>query len=104
MSFENEFHGPNLGYILELYERYRKDPSAVDESTRRLFETWSPTEGTTTRLTSENLSSLTGAANLAQAIRIYGYLSAKLDPLDEAPPEENPILTPEFHQITEEDL
>ncbi len=39
MPLENEFHGPNLGYILELYEQYRKDPNAVDEATRRLFET-----------------------------------------------------------------
>jgi 2-oxoglutarate dehydrogenase E1 component len=105
MPLENEFHGPNLGYILELYEQYRNDPNAVDESTRRLFETWSPAEGASSRLTGESLSSLTGAANLAQAIRIYGYLSAKLDPLDEARDfTDNPLLTPEFHQVSEEDL
>ena len=38
MSLEKEFHGPNLGYVLELYERYRDDPNAVDEATRKLFE------------------------------------------------------------------
>src|SRR5687768_6207932 len=104
MPLENEFHGPNLGYILELYEQYRNDPNAVDESTRQLFETWSPAEGASSRLTEESLSSLTGAANLVQAIRIYGYLSAKLDPLDEARDfTDNPLLTPEFHQVSEED-
>jgi len=105
MPLENEFYGPNLGYILELYERYRKDPNTVDEATRQLFAAWSPPEGTTTQLTGENLSSLTGAANLAQAIRIYGYLSAKLDPLDEArDATDNPLVTLEFHQIKEEEL
>ncbi len=39
---ENQFYGPNLGYVLELYERYREDPESVDEPTREFFETWSP--------------------------------------------------------------
>ena len=73
MSLEKEFHGPNLGYILELYERYQDDPNAVDEATRKLFEQWSPTgtnsasPASRTAATS-NLLALTGAANLAQAI------------------------------------
>jgi 2-oxoglutarate dehydrogenase E1 component len=105
MPLETEFYGPNLGYILELYEQYRKDPTTVDEATRQWFETWSPPETTTAQLRVEHLSSLTGAANLAQAIRIYGYLSAKLDPLEEARDfADNPLVTPEFHQIREEEL
>lgn len=101
----DEFHGPNLGYILELYEQYRRDPAAVDEATRRLFAQWSPADGPTSQVTGQNLSALTGAANLAQSIRVYGYLSANLDPLEEGPaPESNPLLTPKFHQITEADL
>ena len=101
----NEFHGPNLGYVLELYEQYRRDPGAVDEATRKLFAQWSPADAPTSRVTGQNLPALTGAANLAQAIRVYGYLSANLDPLQKGPgPESNPLLTPEFHQITEEDL
>ena len=101
----NEFHGPNLGYVLELYEQYRRDPGAVDEATRKLFAQWSPADAPTSRVTGQNLPALTGAANLAQAIRVYGYLSANLDPLQEGlGPESNPLLTPEFHQITEEDL
>ncbi|HZJ23862.1 MAG TPA: thiamine pyrophosphate-dependent enzyme, partial [Anaerolineales bacterium] len=108
MSLENEFHGPNLGYILELYERYRDDPNAVDEATRQLFEQWSPAGTETALPTSQkeathNLISLTGAANLAQAIRLYGYLSANLDPLDNAPVE-NPLLTLDFYNLQKEDL
>jgi 2-oxoglutarate dehydrogenase E1 component len=110
MPLENEFHGPNLAYILELYQQYRKDPASVDMATRKLFEQWSPDEVATTLPTSlgqtaQILPSLTGAANLAQAIRVYGYLSTNLDPLDSAPmPESNPLLTPEFHHVPEEDL
>jgi len=105
MALEKEFHGPNLGYILELYEQYRKDPHTVDEATRALFEQWSPSDVKAPVTTTGDLLSLTGAANLAQAIRVYGYLSADLNPLAGAPAQaENPLVTPEFHHVREEDL
>jgi 2-oxoglutarate dehydrogenase E1 component len=103
MSLENEFHGPNLGYILELYERYQDDPDAVDETTRKLFEQWSPTRTESALPSPHNLISLTGAANLAQAIRLYGYLSANLDSLDNTPVE-NRLVTLEFYNLKKEDL
>jgi 2-oxoglutarate dehydrogenase E1 component len=103
MPLENEFYGPNLGYILELYDQYQSDPDSVDLATRRFFEKWSPPEITAPLLTTQNLLPLTGAANLAQAIRAYGYLSAILNPLESAP-EDNPLLTLEFHHLKEDDL
>src|SRR5437868_14915388 len=36
------FHGPNAGYVLDLYDRYRHDPQSVDPQTRALFEVWPP--------------------------------------------------------------
>jgi ABC-type polysaccharide/polyol phosphate transport system ATPase subunit len=39
---ESQFYGPNLGYVLELYEKYGEDPESVDEGSREFFETWSP--------------------------------------------------------------
>ena len=33
-----EFTGLNRGYVLELYEKYRNDPSSVDADTRAYFE------------------------------------------------------------------
>ncbi|HEX9332292.1 MAG TPA: 2-oxoglutarate dehydrogenase E1 component, partial [Anaerolineales bacterium] len=110
MALENEFHGTNLAYILELYEQYRNNPDSVDVTTRKLFEQWSPTEGTASLPTAlgqapQNLLLLTGAANLAQAIRVYGYLSVDLNPLESAPAStSNPLLTPEFHHVREQDL
>jgi 2-oxoglutarate dehydrogenase E1 component len=41
------FHGPNAGYVLELYERYRADPHSIDAATRAAFERWSPEAATT---------------------------------------------------------
>jgi 2-oxoglutarate dehydrogenase E1 component len=38
MSEPNLFHGPNVGYVRELYARYSEDPESVDAATRALFE------------------------------------------------------------------
>ena len=38
----DQFTGANAGYVYELFERYQRDPSSVDESTRRAFATWTP--------------------------------------------------------------
>ena len=109
MALEKEFHGPNLGYVQELYQRYLNDPNSVDEATRRLFKRWSPAGPEMTFPASASLPStsslpaLTGAMNLAQSIRSYGYLSARLDPLDGAPALDT-ILTLEFHSLQKEDL
>src|SRR5579872_3390634 len=32
------FYGPNAGYALDLYDRYRQDPNAVDPAARAFFE------------------------------------------------------------------
>ncbi len=37
-SFRDRFTGPNLGYVAELYERYRQEPGSVDAATRAFFE------------------------------------------------------------------
>jgi hypothetical protein len=56
----NQFFGPNLGYVLELYERYSENPNSVDKSTREFFEDWSPprleTNGHTSAVTGELFS------------------------------------------------
>ncbi len=117
MTFEDAFHGPNAGYVLELYEQYRAQPDSVDEATRRFFEKWSLSEATTqhpmtngdTRemaaVAAEEFDGQTvmGAVSYAQAIRQYGHLDARIDPLDRERPGD-PELDPAFHGITENDL
>jgi len=40
MDIWQEFHGPNAGYILELYDRFVRDPGSVDPATRAAFAAW----------------------------------------------------------------
>ncbi len=104
MTIERDFQGPNLGYILELYERFRDDPDSVDDDARRLFKSWKPSIPTgQTHLPTPDLIALSKAADLAQAIRSRGYLAASLDPLG-SEPVSDPTLTLEFHHLTTNDL
>ena len=104
MDPERQFPGPNYGYILELYDRFQKDPQAVDEAARRLFRQWTPPDLPGPAIDSGvDLRKLTGVVNLAQAIRSHGYLAARLDPLGHQPAAD-PILTLDFHGLDREDL
>jgi 2-oxoglutarate dehydrogenase E1 component len=98
MTLEKEFHGPNLAYVLDLYDQYRNDPDTVDQATRKYFEELKPTGPFTA-----NLQALIGTINLAHAIRSYGYLAATLDPLG-SPAISDPSLTFKFHRLQENDL
>jgi 2-oxoglutarate dehydrogenase E1 component len=105
MSGWQEFSGLNRGYVLELYERYRRDPSSVDPATRTLFDSWAPPaeDATTVGQVECPLQKVVGAVYLAQSIRRYGHLAAQLDPLGTRPVGD-PSLLPETHGVTDEDL
>ena len=101
-----ELAGVNAGYVLELYERYRRDPASVDEATRTAFAEWTPpAEAATSGVTSGAmpLQAVVGAANLAESIRRYGHLAAHLDPLGSTPIGD-PSLAPQAHGVTEAEL
>ena len=102
-----EFAGLNRGYVLELYEKYRRDPSSVDAATREVFQQWTPPSADIDEaapISGESLHTAVGAVNLAQSIRRYGHLAAKLDPLGLRKPLGDPSLSPENYGITVEDL
>jgi 2-oxoglutarate dehydrogenase E1 component len=106
MNFWQDFHGPNAGYVLELYERYRQDPNSVDPATRAYFEqAAAPPEAAVDGRAPAAVpfEKITGAVNLAQAIREYGHLAAQLDPLGSEPPGD-PSLELAVHDLTEGDL
>ena len=42
MDILREFHGPNAGYVIALYEQYLEDPESVDAATRALFSRHAP--------------------------------------------------------------
>jgi 2-oxoglutarate dehydrogenase E1 component len=95
----------NDAYIAEAYERYRRDPSSVDESWRQFFRAAASLAGGAEGggVDEDLLRKTAGAAALVDALRQYGHLAVQLDPLG-TPPPGAPELTPEFHGITEEDL
>ncbi len=112
------FYGPNAGYVLELYERYQRDPASVDPQTRAFFEQWSPdgalaaeAPATPTALPGAapagqpafNIQRVIGATGLAHGIRARGHLGAHLDPLGAEPPGD-PALALETYALREEDL
>lgn len=111
-----DFHGPNVAYVLELYERYRTAPESVDAQTRAFFANWTPptTETSSSDVYSNGTISVAAppiafqkavaAVNYAQAIRLYGHLAAKIDPLDLNNPPSDPELNPTHHGITEDEL
>ena len=110
---ETLFHGPNAGYVLDLYDRYRADPASVDDDTRALFEQWTPdappVNGSAPVTVSQtagekfDINTIVGAVNLAQALREYGHLAAAIDPLGRPAPGD-PSLDFAFHGLREADL
>ena len=106
MAGWEDISGINRGYVLELYERFRKDPSSVDPETRAMFERWTPPPDIQAETPAESeipVRAAVSAVNLAQSIRRYGHLAAQLDPLGTKPPGD-PTLLAERHGITEEHL
>jgi 2-oxoglutarate dehydrogenase E1 component len=109
MSDWHDFHGPNAGYVLELYERYQDDPASVDGATRAFFGQWAPPldgripAGAAALAGQVSLTEVVAAANLAHAIRSLGYLAARLDPLGTSP-NGDPRLEPETHGLTADTL
>ena len=105
---ESQFYGPNLGYVLELYEKYREDPDSVDEKTRNFFEDWSPPRlgsngHAPSGASNVDVDKVVGAAKFIRSIRDFGHMAAHLDPLG-SEPNGDPTLDPGFHGISEEDL
>jgi 2-oxoglutarate dehydrogenase E1 component len=103
-----EFTGLNRGYVLELYEKYRQDPASVDETTRAIFEQWTPPAaaedfgaGVPSAAT---MQTAVGAFSLMQSIRRYGHLAAQLDPLGLRRPIGDPSLLPATHGLSDDDL
>jgi 2-oxoglutarate dehydrogenase E1 component len=130
MPSDTRFHGPNAGYVLELYERYRTDPASVDPETRAFFAQWSPEEALPTATPAPaipvtidlsttpdidmskahigptspiDVTHTVAAARLIRYIRELGHLAARIDPLGSDPPGD-PGLDAAIHDVNDADL
>ncbi len=126
MSEIDQFYGPNAGYVLELYDRYRESPDAVDAATRALFQNWNapaaphrngasapvpPPAVSTAAPTAESNAAPTPAhdrkvvlaARIARMVRKLGHRDAAIDPLGGATPGD-PELGLAYYGLTEADL
>ena len=107
MSGWNEFAGLNRGYVLELYDRYRRDPKSVDPATRAIFEQWTPTDEAPAVPAAAGAALrpelYVGLVKLSGSIRRYGHLASTIDPLG-APRQGDPALELSTYGLTEHDL
>jgi 2-oxoglutarate dehydrogenase E1 component len=114
----NLFGTYNTAYAQALYEEYLRNPAAVSEPWRRLFESGAaaeaglllapgpaaPTVAPPTEVPpAELLRAAMAAAALIDAYRLRGHRAAWLDPLGD-PPGTDPFLDPATYGITPEDL
>ncbi|WP_368504243.1 2-oxoglutarate dehydrogenase E1 component [Alkalihalophilus sp. As8PL] len=111
------FHGPNLGVAIELYEEFTKDPQAVEEDLRELFEQWGPPPSSTqselvhaTNAPSapqaagaDMMRKFVGAVKLADMIRTKGHLAADVHPIHKDKKNEERIQLSRY-DLTEADL
>ncbi len=104
----------NDAYAAEQFERYRQDPTSVEESWRQFFRFAEQAMGGFSPLAAASPAAgplqnesyarkVAGASRYVNAIRRYGHLAVQLDPLG-SPPPGAPELTLEFFGITEADL
>jgi 2-oxoglutarate dehydrogenase E1 component len=105
----DQFTGVNAGYVYDLYDRYRRDPASVDEATRALFANWSPEieaqpAPSTPSVQSADTAAAIATFNLAESIRRFGHLAARLDPLGITDPIGDPSLLPQSHGLTTDTL
>ena len=109
-----EFHGPNLGYLAEMFEKYLANPEEVDPELAAFFRKWGPPQlsdrfegtGELTPVSHVNINHMVekqlSAIKLAEHIRTFGHLEANLNPIF---PRENEVnIKFEDFGLTAEDL
>ncbi|MEI5908864.1 2-oxoglutarate dehydrogenase E1 component [Bacillus spongiae] len=108
-----QFSGPNLGYVMDVYEQFQHDPESVDAELQELFKQYgSPMQSNgissleTEReaaISPSSFSKVVAAVQLADNIRTYGHLAADINPLKTRKLDTRRIELDTFN-LTEEDL
>jgi 2-oxoglutarate dehydrogenase E1 component len=110
-AFFKDFIGPNLGYMVNQFERYKQDPSSVEQEMRVYFdqlnETDLPTLENIVPIAPESdsiqMEKILQIGKLAENIRTYGHLAAKIYPLENRNRESHHIDFRNYN-LSEEDL
>lgn len=108
-----EFYGPNLGYMMDLYDQYKEDPESVSSEMREWFDRYGSPEQVVANgqaqtsdvaiPVGQSVNKIAAAVKLAENIRIHGHLSADINPLQK-PTGETSFLKISEYGLTEEDL
>ncbi|MFL6558120.1 MAG: 2-oxoglutarate dehydrogenase E1 component, partial [Bacillus sp. (in: firmicutes)] len=111
-----KFNGPNLGYVIEQYERYINGEDSIDPKLRELFLKWgsplsfesSYTEETLNKESvnpnnSTDIHKVLKVVKLVEDIRSNGHLAANMNPI-EVNIENKEIFNPENYGVSEQDL
>lgn len=118
------YHGPNLGYIQEQYEKFASNPEEVEPGYRDMFERWGPPPSATDfgetpavgaaaaapggsdfpAMNPVYLKKVVDAGKLVRNIRTYGHLAAENDRLGLNKTPDTRLLEPDTFRISKEDL
>ncbi|MGM0878569.1 MAG: 2-oxoglutarate dehydrogenase E1 component [Bacillota bacterium] len=107
------FHGPNIGYVIEQYERYVNGGDSVDTELKELFLRWGSPHSCEINHTKEyssifpnnkpNIKKVLKVVKLLEDIRSFGHLSARINPLEEDV-KDHSMLNPEKYGLSKDDL
>ena len=105
------FSGPNLGYVMEMYELFKTSPESVDAELADMFSRFgAPIIGGRQNKTEAvgavapgDFGKVLSAYQLQTAIRTYGHLAADIYPLNDRP-KDSTRLELSNYGLTENDL
>ena len=104
------FSGPNLGYIMEMYELFKTSPESIDAELAEMFSRFgAPTMSNTEQdkavgaVAPGDFGKVLSAYQLQTAIRTYGHLAADIYPLSDRP-KDSTRLELSTYGLTESDL
>ena len=103
--------GPNLGYVMEMYDIYQESPESIDPEFAELFKQYGPPAETgeeqqtaaSAEVKSDQFGKVLGAIQMAEAIRAHGHLASDIYPLKDQP-RDMKRLEPSTYGVTEQDL
>jgi len=105
-----DFMGPNLGYVMEMYELFKSSPELVDAELADMFRKYGAPVvevGEQTKnvanVPTGNIGKVIAAHKLQDAIRTYGHLAADIYPLNDHP-KDSSRLELSYYGLTERDL